>query len=311
MTPILQVQGVSKSFATVKAVRDVTLEVRPGEVFGLLGPNGAGKTTLIRMLLDIYRPDAGQVSVFGHPMQRDDLDRIGYLPEERGLYRKRKVIQVLGYLGQLKGLRKADAIASADHWLDRLGISEHRDHKLETLSKGNQQKVQLVGTLVGSPELLVWDEPFSGLDPVNVARVRQLVADCREAGTTIVLSTHLMDQAEVLCDRVALIDHGKLVLYGPLQEVRDGFGAAELELETDADVAASPDWPEVAAVDSCSTPGRGDVRCYALRLHADAEPEALLRRLLDRGAKVASFRPRRPTLEEIFLRAVSGSEPAP
>ena len=304
MSAILSVQGVSKSFGDVHAVRGVSLEVHPGEVFGLLGPNGAGKTTLIRMLLDIYRPDSGQVAVFGHPMQRPDLDRIGYLPEERGLYRRRKVIQVLTYLGQLKGLSRADAVGSAEGWLERLGIGQYRDSKLETLSKGNQQKVQLVGTLVGSPELLVWDEPFSGLDPVNVARVRQLVADCREAGTTIVLSTHLMDQAEALCDRVALIDHGRLVLYGPLQEVRDSYGAAELELETDLELELSADWPEIAAIDSCSTPQASTVRRYALRMHPEAEPEALLRRLLDREAKVASFRPRRPTLEEIFLRAV-------
>ncbi len=302
MTSILQVDGVSKSFGDVRAVRDVSLEVGPGEVFGLLGPNGAGKTTLIRMLLDIYRPDAGRVHVFGHPMQREDLDRIGYLPEERGLYRKRRVIQVLAYLGQLKGLRKPDAITTAERWLEKLGITEYRDSKLETLSKGNQQKVQLVGTLVGEPELLVWDEPFSGLDPVNVARVRELVADCRAAGTTIVLSTHLMDQAEVLCDRVALIDHGSLVLYGSLDEVRHRFGAAELELETDAELDA--DWPGVAAVDSCSAPRDDDLRCWTLRLADDATPEALLRGLLDAGAKVASFRPRRPTLEEIFLRAV-------
>ena len=304
MSAILSVRGVSKSFATVRAVREVSLEVQPGEVFGLLGPNGAGKTTLIRMLLDIYRPDIGEVDVFGHPMRRDDLDRIGYLPEERGLYRRRRVIQVLTYLGQLKGLSRADAVASAEHWLERLGITEYRDSKLETLSKGNQQKIQLVGTLVGSPDLLVWDEPFSGLDPVNVARVRRLVADCREAGTTIVLSTHLMDQAEAVCDRVALIDRGRLVLCGPLQEVRDSFGAAELELETDVDITASEDWPEVAAVDSCSSPQASTLRCYALRLHRDAEAEALLRRLLDRGAKVGSFQPRQPTLEEIFLRAV-------
>jgi ABC-2 type transport system ATP-binding protein len=302
---ILAVRDVSKAFGEVQAVDGVTLDVQPGEVFGLLGPNGAGKTTLIRMLLDIYRPDRGEVTVFGHKMGREDLDLIGYLPEERGLYRRRKVIQVLRYLGQLKGLSRTDATASAEHWLERMGIPEHRDKKLEALSKGNQQKIQLIATLVGSPKLLVWDEPFSGLDPVNTARVRDLVIACRDAGSTVVLSTHLMNQAEALCDRVGLIDNGRLVLYGPIDEVRGAHGEAELELETDVELSAGRTWPEVAAIDA-NTPiaGSPGMRRFALRLRPEATTETLLRRLLEAGGRVTSFRPRRPTLEEIFLRAV-------
>lgn len=227
--PILRVSSVRKAFASVQAVDGVSLEVREGEVFGLLGPNGAGKSTLIRIVVDIYRPDEGTVALFGSPMARDDLDRIGYLPEERGLYRRRKIIQVLTYLGQLKGLTKADAEASADHWLQRLGMGEHRGSRVEALSKGNQQKIQLIGTLVGYPRLLIWDEPFSGLDPVNVAQVRDMIRSLRDEGMTVVLSTHLMDQAEILCDRVALVDHGHVVLQGTVAEAKAETGSATLE----------------------------------------------------------------------------------
>ncbi len=227
--PILRVDDVRKAFAQVQAVDGVTLHVDPGEVFGLLGPNGAGKSTLIRIVLDIYRPDSGAVSVFGHRLERGDLDRIGYLPEERGLYKRRKIIQVLRYLGELKGLSAADATASADHWLARLGMSEHRNSRVESLSKGNQQKIQLAGTLVGGPRLLVWDEPFSGLDPVNVAQVRELLRTLRDEGLTVVLSTHLMDQAEALCDRVALVDHGRLVFEGAVAGVLAQTGCSTLE----------------------------------------------------------------------------------
>lgn len=228
---LLDVRGVSKAFRSTKAVDDVSFAVREGEVFGLLGPNGAGKSTLIRIMLDIYRPDAGSVLVFGHPMERADLDRIGYLPEERGLYKKRRVIQVLRYLGQLKGLTAQGATESADRWLARLGMQEYRDSKVQTLSKGNQQKIQLIGTLLGDPPLLVWDEPFSGLDPVNANQVRDLLLELRDAGTTVILSTHLMSQAEAICDRVGLVHGGRLVICGPTEEVRVSHGGPQATLE--------------------------------------------------------------------------------
>jgi ABC-2 type transport system ATP-binding protein len=226
---ILRLRGVTKSFRDVRAVDDVSFEVARGEIFGLLGPNGAGKTTLLRMILDIHRPDTGDIAVFGRPMSRDDLDRIGYLPEERGLYRKRTVIQVLKYLGRLKGLSSADAVESADAWLERLGMQDARGKKLEALSKGNQQKIQLIATLVGRPELLVWDEPFSGLDPVNVRQVRELLVELNAEGTTVVLSTHLMTQAESLCHRVGLIHEGRLVLCGAVAALKDTLGCGSLE----------------------------------------------------------------------------------
>ena len=227
--PILRVRAVCKSFREVRAVDGVSFEVARGEIFGLLGPNGAGKTTLLRMILDIHRPDSGEIEVFGKPMSRDDLDRIGYLPEERGLYRKRTVLQVLRYLGRLKGMTSAEAVHEAERWLERLDMLPVRDKKLESLSKGNQQKVQLVGTLVGRPELLVWDEPFSGLDPINVRQVRELLAELNREGTSIILSTHLMAQAESLCTRVGLVHGGRLILCGGVAELKETMGRPSLE----------------------------------------------------------------------------------
>jgi len=226
---ILEVRRVSKRFTDVVAVDDVSFGVREGEIFGLLGPNGAGKTTLIRMILDIHRPDSGDVGIFGRTLTRGDLDRIGYLPEERGLYRKRKVIQVLTYLGRLKGLGATEAAQVADELLARVDMSDVRESKLETLSKGNQQKIQLLATLVGRPRILVWDEPFSGLDPINVRRVRELLRDLNAEGTTVVLSTHLMTQAESLCHRVGLVHEGRMVLCGEVAELKASLGHATLE----------------------------------------------------------------------------------
>ncbi len=298
--PILQVRAVSKSFRDTLAVDGVTFDVAAGEVFGLLGPNGAGKTTLIRIMLDIYRPDSGSVSIFGHPMQRADLDRLGYLPEERGLYRKRRVIQVLGYLGRLKGLGAHGAVESADRWLARLQMQGYRDKKIESLSKGNQQKVQLIGTLLGDPAVLVWDEPFSGLDPVNANQVRDLLLELKQGGTTIILSTHLMAQAEALCDRVGLISRGRMVLCGPTPQVRERYGGSQTVIVTDAVLDAS--WAEVAEVLQVTEVPDG--RRYLLCLAEDSSPEALARTLLERGNRLHELRLHKPSLEEVFLRAV-------
>lgn len=301
MSAVLQVQGVTKSFRETRAVDGVTFGIQEGEIFGLLGPNGAGKSTLIRMMLDIYRPDEGSVLVFGHPMQREDLDRIGYLPEERGLYRKRRVIQVLRYLGQLKGLDASAATASADRWLTRLAMQEYRDKKVETLSKGNQQKIQLIGTLLGDPPLLVWDEPFSGLDPVNANQVRDLLMELRAAGTTIVLSTHLMAQAEAICDRVGLISAGRLILCGPVREVRASFGGDHVVVVTDAPLAADGEWPELSQVLGQEPAPEGS----RFTLCVDGSPERLAKRILELGYRLAELHRHHPTLEDVFLAAVS------
>jgi ABC-2 type transport system ATP-binding protein len=304
MTPILQVRGVTKAFKDLVAVDAVSFELAQGEVFGLLGPNGAGKTTLIRMILDIYRPDRGDVALFGHPLQRSDLDAIGYLPEERGLYQKRRVIQVLRYLGQLKGMTAKAAEASAERLLERLDVTGYRDKKLHELSKGNQQKIQLIGTLIASPKLLVWDEPFSGLDPVNVNQVRELIASLRQTGTTMILSTHLMNQAEALCDRVGMIHRGHLALVGTVREVLEGHADLGLSIETDAPLAVGDAHPELRSIDTEVTLPDGQRR-FGVTLCEGCSPEDMLRRILAEGGRVSAFHPVRPSLEEVFLRVVS------
>ena len=301
MTLLLEVQGVAKSFRETRAVDGVTFGVQQGEIFGLLGPNGAGKSTLIRMMLDIYRPDEGSVLVFGHPMKREDLDRIGYLPEERGLYRKRRVIQVLRYLGQLKGLDAMASIASADRWLNRLGMEEYRDKKVETLSKGNQQKIQLIGTLLGDPPLLVWDEPFSGLDPVNANQVRDLLLELRASGTTIVLSTHLMGQAEAICDRVGLVSGGRLILCGSVSDVISSFGGNHVLVGTDAPLVVGTEWPELSQVLAQESSAKG----FRYSLRVDGSLQGLAKRILGLGYHLEELRRHQPTLEDVFLTAVS------
>ena len=303
MSAVLQVRGVTKAFRDLVAVDRVSFDVQEGQVFGLLGPNGAGKTTLIRLILDIYRPEEGDVAVFGHSLGRSDLDRIGYLPEERGLYQKRRVIQVLRYLGQLKGLSAREAVASGERLLERLDIGGYRDSKLHELSKGNQQKIQLIGTLIASPKLLVWDEPFSGLDPINVNQVRELIAGLRSTGTTMILSTHLMNQAEALCDHVGLINRGRMALVGSVEAVLEAHGSLGLSIETDAPLAVGEDWPEIVSIDTEVTLTDGQRR-LGVTLCDGCSPEDLLRRILDLGGRVTAFHPVRPSLEEVFLRAV-------
>jgi ABC-2 type transport system ATP-binding protein len=209
--PTVQVSGLKKAFGAVLAVADVTFEVFPGEIFGLLGPNGAGKTTTIRMMLDIFRADAGQVAVFGGPMDEGKKNRIGYMPEERGLYRDLKLEPTLLYLATLKGMDEATARRRLAGWLDRLDLAEHRHKRVQDLSKGMQQKAQVIATLIHEPDLIVVDEPFSGLDPVNTRLVEEIILEQCRAGKTIIMSTHQMHQVEALCTRIVLIDRGHTV----------------------------------------------------------------------------------------------------
>src|SRR5688572_27961983 len=211
---ILTFDGIEKSYGQTPALRGVSFDVHAGEIFGLLGPNGAGKSTLIRILMDIIRPDAGHVRVFGEPRTRAHLDRLGYLPEERGIYTKVPVLDVMTYFGSLKGLTRADARARATEWLGRVELPHVGTWKADRLSKGMSQKVQIASVLMNDPELCVLDEPTTGLDPVNVRLVQDLLHERRSRGRTTILSTHHMNQVETLCDRVALIHRGRLVVYG-------------------------------------------------------------------------------------------------
>ena len=278
------------------AVQDVSISVRPGEVMGLVGPNGSGKTTTIRMLLDIIQPDEGEVFVFDAAMTPAALERIGYLPEERGLYRSLRVIPNLLYLAELKGLSKERALSRADELLERLGLEQHRHKKVGELSRGLGQLVQFAATLIHDPAFVVLDEPFSGLDPVNVRLMKDVVAELGDSGVAIMFSTHQMTDVEELCDRVVMIDDGRVVLDGLLAEIKRRFAGSEVFVASDQD-------PE--EIDGVLVSRREGVG-YVLRLASGHAPEEVLRSLLDRSARIDRFELATPSLEEIFLRVVDG-----
>ncbi|MFN2145170.1 MAG: ABC transporter ATP-binding protein, partial [Anaerolineales bacterium] len=216
----VEISHVAKSFGKNQAVEDVSFAVRPGEIFGLLGPNGAGKTTTIRMMLDIFKPDRGEISVLGGEITEEKKNRIGYMPEERGLYQDIPLERCLIYFGQLKGLSAAEIAPRLESWLERFDLTVHRKKKVKELSKGMQQKAQIIATLIHEPDLIIIDEPFTSLDPVNTQMIKELLRDERDKGRTILMSTHQMHQVEELCNRILLVNKGRDVLYGPLNEIR-------------------------------------------------------------------------------------------
>ena len=277
------------------ALEGVSLEVVQGEVFGLLGPNGAGKTTLIRVGLDILRADEGEVSLFGAAPNPKTLDRTAYLPEERGVYRRAKVRELLTYLGRLKGLKRSAARAATDHWLERVGLSHVADQRVESLSKGMTQKVQIAACLMTDPELCVLDEPFSGLDPLNVALVTGLIEERRRNGQTTVLSTHMMHQVEALCDRVALINRGSLVVYGQLDEIRRRYSPNDVIVWTAMDLAA---------LGVQATPHK--TGGWRVELPPSATPAGYLNELVRSGVLIERYEPLVTRMDEIFVSLVGG-----
>jgi ABC-2 type transport system ATP-binding protein len=299
MQPSLELRDVRKSFGDFVAVAGVSMVVPPGTIFGLLGPNGAGKTTTIRMILDIIAPDSGEVLLFGRPRRPEDLERIGYLPEERGLYRKMTVVEHLAFLGELHGLGRKDATARAERWLERLELAERAKAKVEELSKGMQQKIQLAGTVLHEPEVVILDEPFSGLDPINQGLFKDVLAEFKAEGRTILFSTHVMEQAEKLCDHICLISRGRAILEGALAEIKRRLGGNSYRVVADGDPSAWARLGEVPGVEAV-VPGDGEAR---LLLAPGAEGPAVLRALTDLLA-VREFRSREPDLEEIFIKAV-------
>ncbi len=294
--PVIELSHISKSFGAVKAVDDVSFTVEKGELFGLLGPNGAGKTTSIRCMLDIFKPDSGSVTVLGGPMSEAKKDRIGYMPEERGLYQDIPLERCLVYLASLKGLSEAEARRRLTPYLERFDLAAHKHKKVKELSKGMQQKAQVIATLLHQPELLIVDEPFSGLDPVNTQMIKDLLREQREAGVTIVLCSHQMHLVEELCDRIVLIDHGHVMLYGALDEVRRQFaGNAVL-------VKGADGIPALEGVERVE-PVNGAIKLY---LRADVQPQQILRELVRRDVPLEHFEIALPTLDEIFIRVVQG-----
>jgi ABC-2 type transport system ATP-binding protein len=299
METAIELQNVSKVFGKFKAVDDLSFRVPKGVIFGLLGPNGAGKTTTIRMIMNITAPDSGAISVLGHAMDRETQNRIGYLPEERGLYRKMKVIEHLYFLAAIKEVDRATARRRIDNWLDRMELRPWLNKKVDELSKGMQQKVQFIATIVHDPEILILDEVFSGLDPINTALVKEYLVDFRSKGKTIVFSTHVLEQAEKLCDQICLLSKSKKILDGELKALKKHFSKGLIHLS----IAASE--KEVAAlpgVVSCQ-PLNG---VFIVKLAADVDRRQFLSQTLDRY-DVAAFSDREPELEEIYLSAVKAA----
>jgi ABC-2 type transport system ATP-binding protein len=295
MMQTVEISHVAKSFGSTHAVVDVSFDVERGEIFGLLGTNGAGKTTTIRMMLDIFRPDRGTVSILGGPMDEEKKDRIGYMPEERGLYQELPLERCLLYLASLKGLPAADARERLAAYLERFDLAVHKSKKVKELSKGMQQKAQIINTLLHQPELIVIDEPFAALDPINTQLVKDLMGELRERGTTILMSTHQMHQVEELCDRILLIDDGRDVLYGKLDEIRRRYsGHAVL-------VGAAGEFPPLEGVEEVA-PHNGALK---LTLAGDTLPQDVLSALVAQGVVVERFEIAVPTLDEIFIRVVA------
>ena len=298
--PTVELNHISKSFGAVKAVDDVSFTVEKGEIFGLLGPNGAGKTTSIRVLLDIFKPDSGTVSILGGGMNEAKKERVGYMPEERGLYQDVQLDRCLIYLATLKGLTSAEAHLRMNTYLERFDLAAHSKKKVKELSKGMQQKAQLLVTLLHQPELLIVDEPFAGLDPVNTQMVKDLLREQRDRGVTILMSTHQMHQVEELCDRLVLIDHGRTVLYGGLDEIRQQFSGHAVLVRSSETI---PTLPGVETVERHNS-------AYRLTLSPTTNTQDVLRALVERGIPIQQFEIAAPSLDEIFIQVVTEQKPA-
>ncbi len=293
---MIQVENLYKHYARVKAVDGVSFTVDYGEIFGLLGPNGAGKTTIIRTMMDIIKPDRGTISLMDQPVSEASKARIGYLPEERGLYQNYRLLECLTYLGALKGMARSDARQRATSLLAQAGLDEYAKRKVKELSKGMTQKAQFVAAIVHDPDLLILDEPFQGLDPVNTDLLKTILLEEQARGKTTILSTHNMNQVEEMCDRILLIDHGQAVLYGSLEEIKARYAEHAVLLECDA---LPEDLQGVQRAERHN-------QAYELILEADATPKSVLRQLVEADITVNRFEVATPPLEEIFINVVEG-----
>ena len=294
---VVQVDNITKSFGKVRAVDGVSFALESGEILGLIGPNGAGKTTTIRMLLDIFKPDSGSVSVLGGPMDESKKDRIGYLPEERGLYQDISLEKCLVYLASIKGMPAALIEERLTDYLRRFDLTEYRKRKVKDLSKGMQQKAQIITTFIHQPQLVIVDEPFSALDPLNTQMVKDLMREEKARGTAIIMSTHQMNQAEELCDRILLMNKGKIMLSGPIQEIRRQFARPEILVKSSAPLPQNI--PGILRVEMENHHQRAF-------LEPGASPQAVLSELVQRGILLDQFEVAQPTLDEIFIQVVTG-----
>lgn len=293
----VELKEVRKCYDEFVAVDDLSLTIAPGEIFGLLGPNGAGKTSTLRMMIGITRPDAGSIQMFGESFCRQHLKRVGYLPEERGLYKKMKLQEHLVFLGELRGMRAREAGRKVTEWCERLELTSWLQNKVEDLSKGMQQKVQFIAALLHDPELIIMDEPFSGLDPANALALKDTLLELKKAGKTILFSTHRMDQVEKLCDNICLINHGRAVLQGELKKIKAGYGSSSVQLAYDGDSGFLSDKSMIRSSND-----------YGNYVEVQLAPEADAQQLLQRAAvcaRIRRFEVMEPSLEEIFIDVVS------
>lgn len=294
--PTITTNHIYKKFGTVQAVKDVSFNVEAGEIFGLLGPNGAGKTTMIRLILDIFKPDRGEISVLGKPMSDETKNLVGYLPEERGLYQDVPLDRTLIYLATLKGLTPAEAQRRVNEYLYKFDLSDYGNKKVKELSKGMQQKAQLIVTLVHQPKIIIVDEPFSALDPINTQMVKDLLLNEKKRGTTIIMSTHQMHQVEQLCDRIVLIDKGQAILYGSLLEIQNQYAGSDVLLRVKGSLPQT-----IKGVDQI-IPQNGS---FLLKLSSGTTPQTLLATLLSVGLEIDKFEVALPSLDDIFIKVVT------
>lgn len=294
--PIVELQNIRKLYDTKVAVEGLSLRIEPGEMFGLLGPNGSGKSSSIRMMIGITHPDSGTVRLFDKPFERAALRRVGYLPEERGLYKKMIVLDQLVFFGQLHGLSPQVARTRALQWCERMQITEAIPKKTEELSKGMQQKIQFIAALLHEPDLIIMDEPFSGLDPVNATLLMDTLVDLRKQGKAILFSTHRMDQVEKLCDQIALIYQGKLVLHGSMREIKQRYPANRVDVHFTGDDS----FLQSSAIES----SRKYTGQAELKLREGADSQQILAQAIAAGTRITRFEVSEPTLEEIFIETV-------
>ncbi len=291
----INIENISKRFGTNQAVKDISFEVKPGEIFGLLGPNGAGKTTCLRMVLDIFKPDSGSISLFGGPLDEAKKDKIGYMPEDRGLYQDIPLERCLTYLGSLKGMSKPEIKEQLDINLEKFGLAEHRKKKVKELSKGMQQKAQIIATLQHKPELIIIDEPFTALDPINTQMIKDILVALKEEGTTIIMCTHQMHQVEELCDRILLMNEGEMVLYGKLEKIQKQYSGSDVIIDSPNDI---PQIPGIANIEKFNGHKR-------ISLEDSLTPQDLLQNLIAKNILIERFQIAAPSLSEIFIQVVT------
>ena len=304
MLSMLQLNHITKTYGTFRAVDDLSFTAEEGKIIGIIGPNGAGKSTTIRMIMNILRPDSGEIIINGKPYSEDDSDQIGYLPEERGLYKKQKVSEMLHYLGALKGMTKDDCERQIDHWLDRFGLSEWKNKKIEALSKGMSQKIQFISAVMHSPKILFLDEPFSGLDPVSSDQLLAVIREMKEQGRIILFSTHVMETAEIICDHIIMLNHGKKILDGSIHEIRREFGSNTLTLDITGDHGFLNG---IDAVTEISERGSAINVSFKKGSDINALIVEIVNKAYQNGCSISSLKVDEPSLHSIFV-GIAGSD---